>query len=542
VTGPTGPAGPTGPTGPAGPTGPTGPQPTLSSTTPPALTPDIAAAVGVGATAARADHVHNVPAAAPAANLTAATANAEGSGASFARNDHSHAITANVAASALGASAAVGTNAALARADHVHPYPTAGQVGAADVAHGHDAAYLRLDASNDPLTGGLEISTSQPPLTLNRTGNDPAIVLQRDGLAKGQVRADNSGAVRLTSGDAFTPYLIADANGVQLPSSVSPSAAEHAVPLSLLQGSTDNLLPDLSVHWNTFWQSSRTSETKTGRKWTGVFSGAGLQRIYPNRPIGNVGGRGGGVRVHAVITSDVAFRLSGTMHYHTVYMDGITTRPEPLSTSVATLETGKVDHAPGTWINVTVDIPIPDTAVTFTPELTLELLGAGTIDVSVLSMRWMGNIPTGTERRLAVNGTYAMAASSWTRVNFDTTIDLLGLIDVASGTVTIRSSGLYEVSASLYWPAPAAGDTGPSRRLLGLSKNGGAQNVARFESAAPTTAGGSRGTSTAVSKVVPLVAGDVLTVEGYQSSAAAVNLQTGSAVIEGTFLSVWKVA
>ena len=136
--------------------------PVVATTTPAALTPDIAGAVGVGTTAARADHVHNVPAAAPTTPLTATTTDAEGSGASFARNDHTHsittaapaanvtasttnavgsaaslarsdhghALTANVAASPLGAAGAVGTSAAVARADHVHIYPTAANVGA----------------------------------------------------------------------------------------------------------------------------------------------------------------------------------------------------------------------------------------------------------------------------------------------------------------------------------------------------------------------------------------------------------------------------
>jgi hypothetical protein len=142
VTGPTGPTGsqgiqgvtgPTGPTGAAstvtGPTGPTGPGSSLSSTTPPALTPDIVGAVGVGTTVARADHVHNVPAAAPTTNLTATTTNAEGSGVSFARNDHTHAID-TAAPVALGGTNAVGTSTSLARADHVHIFPTAANVGA----------------------------------------------------------------------------------------------------------------------------------------------------------------------------------------------------------------------------------------------------------------------------------------------------------------------------------------------------------------------------------------------------------------------------
>lgn len=124
----------------------------LASTTPAALTPDIAGAVGVGITAARADHVHNVPAAAPTTNLSANTTNAEGTAASFARSDHAHGITANVAAVALGSSGAAGTSAVIARADHVHPYPSAGNVGA-DPAGTAASAVSAHAADADPHTG-----------------------------------------------------------------------------------------------------------------------------------------------------------------------------------------------------------------------------------------------------------------------------------------------------------------------------------------------------------------------------------------------------
>jgi hypothetical protein len=168
-----------GPTGPTGATGATGPQPSLASATPPALTPDNAGAVGVGTTAARADHTHDVPAAAPTTTLTTATTNAEGTGTSFARNDHTHAIStttnapnavnaaagasgtsANVAKHdhthrvdvgspvALGAALADGVSNQIARADHVHSYPTAANVGAEPA--GTVAAHA---AAADPHTG-----------------------------------------------------------------------------------------------------------------------------------------------------------------------------------------------------------------------------------------------------------------------------------------------------------------------------------------------------------------------------------------------------
>lgn len=110
----------------------------LASTTPAALTPDIAGAVGVGTTSAKADHVHNVPAAAPSTTLTPATSNAEGSGSSFARSDHTHAVAKGTPV-ALGSAAAEGSAASFARSDHVHPFPAAADVGAAAASHQHAA-------------------------------------------------------------------------------------------------------------------------------------------------------------------------------------------------------------------------------------------------------------------------------------------------------------------------------------------------------------------------------------------------------------------
>jgi hypothetical protein len=127
--------------------------------------------VGNGTTAARDNHVHNVPAAAPIANLTASTTNTEGSGTSFARNDHSHAITANVAASADAAAGTVGTSAALARADHQHPYPTAANVGAepsgtvathAGAADPHTVYQLEADKGAANGYASLDASTKVP--------------------------------------------------------------------------------------------------------------------------------------------------------------------------------------------------------------------------------------------------------------------------------------------------------------------------------------------------------------------------------------------
>jgi len=59
----------------------------------------------------------------------------------YADAAHQHALPAPSAPAALGASAAAGASTAPARADHVHPYPTAAQVGAATSGHTHTGVY-----------------------------------------------------------------------------------------------------------------------------------------------------------------------------------------------------------------------------------------------------------------------------------------------------------------------------------------------------------------------------------------------------------------
>lgn len=223
-TGSIGPEGPQGPQGIQGVQGPAGPQPPLSSntpaavaaagsagvatdasksdhvhagaalasTTPAALTPDIAGAVGVGTSGARSDHVHNVPAAAPTTNLSAATTNAEGTSSSFARSDHAHGITANVAAVALGSSGAAGTSAVIARADHVHPYPSAGNVGASPVGHTHVEGDLPATLVND-----TELSAT---MSAHTGAADPHTAYQLEsekGQASGYAALDATGKVPL---------------------------------------------------------------------------------------------------------------------------------------------------------------------------------------------------------------------------------------------------------------------------------------------------------------------------------------------------------
>jgi hypothetical protein len=179
----------------------------LASTTPAALTPDITGAAGSGTTSARADHVHNVPAAAPSTNLTPATSNAEGSAASFARSDHTHNIVEGSPV-ALGAANAEGSAASFARSDHVHIYPTATQVGAAAASHTHAAADVtsgtlgtaRLGSGTADATKVLRGDQTWAPAPL-RT------IVTETGTTRTLANGDHGTFIRCTSSSAVTVTL-----------------------------------------------------------------------------------------------------------------------------------------------------------------------------------------------------------------------------------------------------------------------------------------------------------------------------------------------
>lgn len=97
----------------------------LSSTTPADVT-KAAAAIGIGTTAARADHKHDISTAAPASGAVAVNNSAtEGSATSLSRSDHIHAVAAGSPVS-VGTANSAGTATTFNRSDHVHSGLTRG--------------------------------------------------------------------------------------------------------------------------------------------------------------------------------------------------------------------------------------------------------------------------------------------------------------------------------------------------------------------------------------------------------------------------------
>lgn len=164
----------------------------LSDATPDAITPDQAGAAGTASTAARADHSHEINAAAPSSNLTASTTNGEGSSSSFSRADHSHAIT-TASAGAITGTAGAGTSASLARADHDHSFGT-GSIATAALADGAvTAAKLNADTFGkaqtlNAQTGAYTLASSDAGklVTVNTSSNVTITINTSTGLSAGQ--------------------------------------------------------------------------------------------------------------------------------------------------------------------------------------------------------------------------------------------------------------------------------------------------------------------------------------------------------------------
>jgi len=99
-------------------------RPKISTTTPENVSKSVAA-IGVGATAARSDHKHDIDTATPG-SVSIGTTAAEGVATTLARSDHTHGVgTPAAPADVTKAAAGTGSSGTPARADHKHDVSTA---------------------------------------------------------------------------------------------------------------------------------------------------------------------------------------------------------------------------------------------------------------------------------------------------------------------------------------------------------------------------------------------------------------------------------
>lgn len=161
----------------------------LSSTAPADVT-KAAAAVGVGTTAARADHKHDITTAA-ASTIQPDDASAEGTATSLSRSDHKHAIAADVAGTiSVGDVPAEGASTSFARANHVHGLtaPAAPvNVTKAAASAGAATTVARSDHKHDVTTAAPgtiqpdDASAEGTATSLSRSDHKHAIVAEAPG-------------------------------------------------------------------------------------------------------------------------------------------------------------------------------------------------------------------------------------------------------------------------------------------------------------------------------------------------------------------------
>ena len=171
---------------------------------------------------------------------------AAGSTGRYADAAHQHALPAPVAPAALGATATAGSASTVARSDHVHPYPSAANVGA-DPAGTAAAAVAALSSVYQPLDSDL---TALAALTTTSFG-------------RGLLELANAAALRTTAGlvigtdvQAYSAVLAATTasfttadetklDGIEAGATADMSAAEILAALLTVDGAGSGLDADL---------------------------------------------------------------------------------------------------------------------------------------------------------------------------------------------------------------------------------------------------------------------------------------------------------
>lgn len=116
---------------------------TVDGSGPEGAIPATISGLGGGSSSVAWSDVTDKPAVIAAGTDAAAARTAIGAGTG---NGTSNLVVATTAPAALAAAAAVGTGTTAARADHVHPFPTAAQVGAAATTHNQAATTVTVTA------------------------------------------------------------------------------------------------------------------------------------------------------------------------------------------------------------------------------------------------------------------------------------------------------------------------------------------------------------------------------------------------------------
>lgn len=296
----------------------------LASTAPADVTTS-AADVGVGTTAARADHKHDISTAAPGATGVA-TASAEGTATSMARSDHAHQsntapvavtkdtaaigtsgeparadhkhdiTTATASAQVPGDSATEGTATSLARSDHKHSLPAYG-TGASTICQGNDA---RLSDARTPTThatshksGGSdaikldELAAPTDVTTLNATTGAHGLMMKYPGGTTNYLREDGTWQSPGGAPAGAAAYTMASTTAVTSTTAITYTAA------------TGGAIAIPTTGWYRIFVAGRWQSAATG-------NGIGLQMTLPTNTWYD-----GRIRIQSVATGTDAFCEGG---------------------------------------------------------------------------------------------------------------------------------------------------------------------------------------------------------------------------------------
>lgn len=198
------------------------------TSTPPVNVTKSAAVVGVGTTAARHDHKHDISTAAPGATGLG-TSSGEGSATTLARSDHTH--QSNTApANVTKAAAAIGTSGEPARADHKHDVTTAAAVAVGTAnAEGTSTSLARADHTHQ--VTGLTIS-----------GQVQGDILYFNGTSWVRLAPGTAGQKLQTNGAGANPSWVTVAAGGDV---VGPASATN-FSLARFDGTTGKLIKNTS--------------------------------------------------------------------------------------------------------------------------------------------------------------------------------------------------------------------------------------------------------------------------------------------------------
>jgi hypothetical protein len=297
-------------------------KPSLSSSTPAATG---TAAVGVGTTAARADHVHANTFGTPGSSAVGDAANA-GSGTDVARSNHVHGregFGAVTAQTSFGASSGNGAGTTVARSDHTHGTPThgtgqhvvgtdisAGTPGSSAVGDAAAAGAATTVARSDHTHGREAFATPTSTGTANAAGAATTLPRSDHVHAIGYAATVPSATGTAAAGAATNPARIDHVHAVGYTGEATPVAlGTAAVGASTVPSRSNHVHPTTGVALLASAQTFTLAQTFSAKVVGTLGYQAGVTTLGTTGTI-NLDFAGADLRTQAALTGNVTFTAS----------------------------------------------------------------------------------------------------------------------------------------------------------------------------------------------------------------------------------------